>query len=271
MSLPAAAIYTGQVVHQRQRPRRHHLSYRVFSMLVDLDQLPGLDARLRLFSHNRFNLFSFHERDHGDGSAVRLVDQVRGLLDKAGLGLFGARIMLLGYPRMLGYVFNPLSVYYCLDDQERIGVVIYEVNNTFGQRKSYVLPVVHDAPEIFQRCAKTLSVSPFNTGRGRYSFHLRAPGDTIGVGVFLRDEAGALLRAHFVGERRDVNDVALLKLALHYPLMTLKIIAAIHFEALRLWLKGIPLKRREPAPDYSIDAPEVVASSPIVASSKHVP
>ena len=268
MSLPSAAIYAGEVVHQRLRPRRHHLRYRVFSLLLDLDALPQLGSRLRLFSHNRFNLFSFHDRDHGDGSEIRLTAQIRTVLIGAGLERYASRIMLLSYPRVLGYVFNPLSVYYCLDDSGQIGAVIYEVNNTYGQRKSYVLPVTDDGPAIRQGCVKTLSVSPFNTGHGSYSFHLLAPGDRLGVGVFLRDEAGALLRAHFVGERRAMNDIALLRLALHYPLMTLKVMAAIHYEALRLWLKGVPLKRREYAPDYSVDGP---APPAIEASMKHVP
>jgi DUF1365 family protein len=251
----AAAIYTGQVVHGRLRPKRHKLKYRVFSLLVDVDRVPEVARRSRLFSHNRFNLFSFHDRDHGPGDGGPLGPHIRALLRQAGLSAFGARVLLLSYPRMFGYVFNPLSVYFCYDEAGRIGAIAYEVNNTFHERKTYLLaaPQGQDAEAIHQTCAKSFHVSPFNTARGSYSFHIAPPGDGVAVGVALRDEAGPLMRAHFSGEREAFGDRALAKLALRYPLMTLKVIGGIHLEAFRLWRKGIPLVRRQPAPGYSVD------------------
>jgi len=259
-----AAVYCGEVVHERQRPKRHKLRYRVFSMLIDLDRLPALNKRLRLFSHNRFNLFSFHDRDHGPGDGCDLAAHIRSLLASAGLQAFGERILLLSYPRMLGYVFNPLSVYFCLDETGRAGAVAYEVNNTFHERKTYLLAASNngDGPNLYQTCDKSFHVSPFNTERGTYSFHIQPPEARVAIGVALRDSDGPLLRAHFAGQRENVNDRALMVLALRYPLMTMKVIAGIHFEAFRLWWKGVPLVRRQPAPGYSVDFVASAAAHP---------
>ena len=251
----AAAIYFGDVVHARLRPKRHKLHYRVFSLLVDLDRLPELGRSLRLFSHNRLNLFSFHDSDHGPGDGRPLAAHLRALLAQAGLDRFGHRLWLLGYPRMLGYVFNPLSVYFCFDGAGRLGAVAYEVNNTFRERKTYLLAAQQrpGAGDVHHACDKSFHVSPFNAGHGRYSFHIAPPGARVAVGVALRDERGPLMRAHFAGERRAISDAALTSLALRYPLMTLKVIGGIHLEAFRLWRKGVPLVPRRAAPAYSVD------------------
>ncbi len=250
-----AAIYCGEVVHERLRPKRHKLRYKVFSLLIDLDHITALGTRFRLFSHNRFNLFSFHDRDHGPGDGQDLAVHIRGLLAQAGLTEYGARILLLSYPRMLGYVFNPLSVYFCLDGMGRLGAIAYEVNNTFHERKTYLLAAESDEQgrSLYQKCAKSFHVSPFNTARGTYSFHIQPPAAHVGIGVALRDEQGPLMRAHFAGSQTAFNDAAMLKLAFRYPLMTLKVIGGIHLEAFRLWWKGVPLARRKPAPGYSVD------------------
>lgn len=256
-----AAIYRGEVVHERLRPKHHKLRYRVFSLLVDLDHVAALGKRLRLFSHNRFNLFSFHDRDHGPGDGQDLARHIRALLAQAGLADCGARILLLGYPRMLGYVFNPLSVYFCLDGAGRLGAIAYEVSNTFHERKTYLLAAEgEDGKSLYQKCAKSFYVSPFNTARGTYSFHIQPPDERVGIGVALRDEQGPLMRAHFAGSREPLNDRALARLALRYPLMTLKVIGGIHLEALRLWWKGVPLARRQAAPGYSVDYVAAAAS-----------
>jgi len=262
MSMESAAIYRGEVVHERLRPKHHKLRYRVFSLLVDLDEVAALGRRLRLFSHNRFNLFSFHDRDHGPGDGQDLAAHLRGLLEQAGLRSFGARILLLSYPRMLGYVFNPLSVYFCLDDAGRLGAIAYEVNNTYHERKTYLLAAQSDEAgrSLYQKCAKSFHVSPFNTARGTYSFHIQPPDARVAIGVALRDDQGPLMRAHFAGAHQPVSDWALAKLGLRYPLMTLKVIAGIHVEALRLWWKGVPLARRQTAPGYSVDFIAAAAS-----------
>lgn len=155
-----SALYIGRVMHQRLRPKRHRLSYRVYNLLIDIDELPQLHARLRCFSVDRFNLFSFHAADHGDGSGRDLRAQVEARLREAGLPTGGA-IRLLAMPRLLGHVFNPLSVWFCHAPGGALQALLYEVNNTFGQRHSYLIPVADDgAPIVEQHCDKQMYVSP---------------------------------------------------------------------------------------------------------------
>lgn len=253
MSAPASAIYAGEVVHKRLRPRRHRLRYSVFSTLIDLSELPDLDRRLRLFSWNRFNLFSFHEADHGPGRAGGLEAHIRALLAERDLDIGRGRIALLCYPRVLGYVFNPLSVYFCHDEESGLRAIVYEVSNTFQERCSYVVPVPGDAGStIFQSCRKQLYVSPFLSHGGRYTFHIDPPGQRTAVGVTVREGGGPVLKAHFSGRRQPLTDGTLLRALVRYPLMTWKVIAAIHVEALKLWLKGLRTTARPKAVRYAV-------------------
>lgn len=239
----ASALYAGGVVHQRLRPRRHRLERRVFWLLLDLSELDGLDRRLRWFSRNRWNLFSFFDRDHGDGSDRPLREQVEARLAAIGIDLAGGAIRLLTMPRVLGYVFNPISVYYCHAADGRLAAVSYEVSSTFGERHFYDLAVLDDAGNdpFRQSCAKALYVSPFLEMEMRYRFRGRAPGDRVGLTVGCDDAGGPLLTATLWGRRRPLADAALAWAALSYPLLTLKVVAAIHWEALILWLKGVPV------------------------------
>ena len=251
----ASALYVGRVMHQRLRPSRHRLSYRLYNLLLDIDELPALDARLRFFSVDRFNLFSFHSRDHGDGSGTALRTQIETQLRAAGLPTGGA-IRLLTLPRLLGHGFNPLSVWFChapgdAASKGALTALIYEVNNTFGERHSYLIPV--DAADalatvIDQGCDKQLYVSPFNAMAQRYRFRVMPPSEAVSVGVSVHDEHGAVLNARSNGKRRPLTDAALLRVFLTHPLLTLKVVAAIHWEALRLWLKRVPLQPRPEAP-----------------------
>ena len=141
MTVPASAIYAGLVTHLRLRPRRHALRYRLFQLLIDLDDLPKLDRHLRLFSRGRFNLISFHDKDHGDGRGD-LRAYVEGVLKDAAIPFDGGAIRILCLPRVLGYVFNPISLYFCHARSGALRAILYEVNNTFGQRHSYLFPSI---------------------------------------------------------------------------------------------------------------------------------
>jgi len=242
-----SGVYEGVVYHKRLRPRVHAFRYRVFSLLLDLDELPVLQRRLRLFSHNRWNLFSFLDRDHGIDRGCDRPVSLRGWVDqclaRVGIALPGGRITLLCYPRILGYVFNPLSVYFCYRAEGDLAAVIYEVANTFGERHAYVLPHERkDAGAVRQSCDKAFYVSPFNDVSGSYQFKVLPPTDTVSIHIDQQDSGGRLFQAGFAGRRKALSDRALLILALRYPLMTLKVIAAIHWEALRLLIKGVPLR-----------------------------
>lgn len=253
-----SALYVGRVMHQRLRPRRHRLAYRIYSVLVDIDELPQLHDRLRLFSVDRFNLFSFHAADYGDGSGRDLRAQVEARLREAGLPTGGA-IRLLTMPRLLGHVFNPLSVWFCHAPDGALQAMVYEVNNTFGQRHSYLIPVdpadpMEDgaAAVIDQLCDKQMYVSPFNGMDLRYRFRIAPPGESVSIGVSVHDADGAVLNARQDGQRTPLSDLALLRVFLTHPLLTLKVVAAIHWQALRLWIKRVPLHPRPAAPERDI-------------------
>ena len=242
------ALYTGHVMHQRLRPRRHRLRYGMFSLLVDIDTLARQGARLRLLSLGRFNLYSFDWRDHGIGDPAGPRAHVDALLRSAHLPTGGA-IRLLAMPRILGYAFNPVSIYFCDAPDGGLQAILYEVNNTFGQRHHYLIPVADDqAGLVEQRCDKQMYVSPFLGMDMHYRFRIEPPGEALSVGVQTCDEAGTVLNARFDAQRRPLTDATLLRALATHPLLTLKVVAGIHWEALRLWWRGVPLQPRPPAP-----------------------
>lgn len=246
----ASALYAGIVVHRRFAPRRHVLRYRMFMALLDLDELDRLDARLRLFSRNRWNLFSFHDRDHLEGAgAADLRGQIESRLAAAGTPIDGGAIRLLSLPRILGWAFNPLSVYFCHRADGALAAILYEVNNTFRQRHTYVIPVdgVGTGP-VAQRADKVFYVSPFLEMDLVYDFRIVPPGESVSVAVAASRGATRMLGASFAGARRPLSDAALLRAFLAYPLLNVAVVAGIHWEALKLWLKGVGLHTRPPPP-----------------------
>lgn len=254
-----SALYPGWVTHARFGPRPHRLRARVFMLLLDLDEAEGLDRRLRLFAHGRFALAAFHPGDHGDGTARPLRAQVEAHLRAAGLP-HGGPIQVLCMPRILGHAFNPLSVFFCHDRAGALSAILYEVNNTFGQRHSYLMPA-HDAPVVRQACAKAFYVSPFMDMALDYAFRVRPPAAQAQVSVQARDAAGVVLSASFVGRRVELSDGALLRAWLAHPWMTLGVLAAIWLHAVRIWARGEPLRPRPPAPA----TPLTVAPAPLHA------
>lgn len=253
--MTVSALYPGRVTHARTRPRRHRLAYRVFTLLLDLDELPALHRRLRLFSAGRFNLMSFAATDHGDGSATPLRAQIEAHLAAAGIAAGGA-IRVLCYPRVLGSVFNPLSTFFCHRPDGSLAAILYEVNNTFGERHSYLIPV--EAPPggaaanpdepIRQSCPKAFRVSPFMAMAMTYHFTVRPPGAGVSVTVRGSDAEGTLITANFTGQRRPLTDRAILAAVLRHPLLAAKVVLGIHWEALKMLLKGLrPPPQRPPA------------------------
>ena len=242
----ASALYPGLVTHARTRPRRHRLAYRVYTVLLDLDEVPELHRRLRLFSAGRFNLMSFHAADHGDGSATPLRAQIEARLAAAGI-VGGGAIRVLCYPRVLGLVFNPLSTFFCHRPDGGLAAILYEVNNTFGERHSYLIPVEEGGGVVRQSCAKAFYVSPFMDMAMTYDFTVRPPGADVAVTVRGSDAEGTLITASFSGTRRELGDGAILATFLRHPLLAAKVVGGIHWEALKMVLKGLRLRPR-PAP-----------------------
>jgi DUF1365 family protein len=242
-----SALYTGLVVHQRFKPRRHRLRYRLAQMLFDLDAMPSL----RLFSHNRFNLVSFYDRDHLDGSGSGLRGQVEQALAGAGLRPDGGPVRLLCMPRILGHAFNPISVFFCHRCDGSLLALIYEVNNTFGQRHCYLIPIDDPgAATIRQHCAKAFHVSPFMRMDMTYRFCVVPPDETTAVVVHGDDAEGRVITASFTGRRQQLSDAALLGMLLRHGLLSIKVLAAIHWEAVRLWLKGLRIQPRPSPPEH---------------------
>lgn len=248
-----SAIYAGTVAHRRVRPRAHVLCYQVFTLLIDLDELPHLDATVTGFAYNRPGLAAFYDRDHGPGEDSPLRPWVEARLREAGIERAGGPIRLMCYPRLLGYVFNPLSVYFCYRPDGLLAAILYEVSNTFGQRHTYVIPVSDPhAPDIRQSCPKAFYVSPFIPMDMTYEFCVRPPTQDLAVSIVENDQDGVLLTASFHAQRRELHGRNLVWTWLRFPLLTLKVIGGTHWEALRLWMKGIPLVHRPHAPTEAV-------------------
>jgi uncharacterized protein len=240
MTRATPALYVGKVVHRRLRPVLHELSYDVASVYVDVDRMDDLP---RLLRYNGFGLFGLFDRDFGPLDATQsLAAYAWREMRKRDPNQTVRHIMLLCYPRMLGYAFNPLSVFYGLDDAGQIHLILYEVHNTFGGRHVYVAGPFLDGEAAASSAEKTFRVSPFNQVEGHYCLKASTPGENVAVGVALRTGEGPVLNAYFTAERRPLTNAGLLRVFITIPLMTFKVMAGIHWEALKLWAKGLKLQ-----------------------------
>lgn len=262
MSTLNSCLYKGEVMHHRFQPKVHSFKYRVFSLCLDLDELHQVN-QLKLLSVNRFNLFSFHEKQHGSGDG-NLALYVRQLLIERGYQHATANIKLLCYPKILGFTFNPLSTYFCYDSNGHLEVILYEVSNTFGARHTYLFAIdnKHSKRQTQRHeCDKKMYVSPFMPMQTRYFFRTLAPKKRVAIcirqlanpqQVSDKIDQSAILEATFVGRQETLNDRALMRAFIEYPLMTLKVICAIHWEALKLFSKKLSLQPRQQKNNASI-------------------
>lgn len=255
-----SALYVGRVRHHRFRPRPHALTYRVFWMLLDLDEVEQLSAKLKFFSHDRFNLYALRMSDFGDRSGRPLRPQIEQVLEKAGIAHDGGPIRLLTMPRILGYAFNPLSTYFCYRRDGSLCATVYEVHNTFGEIHSYVAPAATADGVTRQETGKVFHVSPFMDLDMLYLFTVTPPEDRVSVAIEGSDPEGRLITAVLSGERMELSDAALLRLLATHPLLTLKVTAAIHWHALRLLAKRISWRRHPGAPAHAFSLGRAVTS-----------
>ena len=254
MSEAAGFLYPSRVMHRRLVAPFYRFVYRLFYLLLDVDRIDALAARLRVFSHNRFNLVAFHDRDHGDGVAGGLRAWAERLLEADGIRLDGGRIRLLCLPRVLGFAFNPIAIWYCEHRDGSLRAVIAEVRNTFGEKHCYLLasggrPMTYEGPHEKDKC---FHVSPFFDLTGRYAFRFSEPGDVVRVLIHETREAVPILDATLAGERRALTDAALLREVALMPWMTLKVVAGIHWEALKIWLRGGKFHRKPAPPELEL-------------------
>ena len=234
-----STLYTGTVFHRRVRPSVHQLQYRVFSLLIDLDELPELHKELRGFSWNSFNILSVYDKDFGIVGSAGLRAGLDEVLQAHGMPR-PKKVLLSCYPRVLGYAFNPLSLYYCFGETGNIFAVVHEVHNTFGERHVYVLPVDESEKWIRQSTKKMLFVSPFAHMDMLYHFRLNVPDDKQVIAIRLHDRDGLVLTASYTAKRKELNGKTLARQAIAMPWLSIKVVMGIHWEAMRLWLKRVP-------------------------------
>jgi hypothetical protein len=264
---PAIRLYSGDVMHARLKPFSHRFRYRVFNMLIDIDRMAEADRQTPLFSVGKWNVLSFHPDDFGraknaqrpEGESLRAY--INRLLDEAGLDAKDLRLELMCYPRIFGYAFNPISVYFAWDNHETLRAVIYEVRNTFGEMHSYVAPVepgeLTDAG-LRQERDKRFHVSPFMPMDQRYHFRISPPADNVRLRILESDAGGPILSATFAGDVQPFDTRHILLNLLSMGFFSFKIMAGIHWEALKLWLKGAKFHKSPPAPEavsFSEDKP----------------
>ena len=238
-----SCIYNGFVSHTRFKPIKHSLKYNTFSLLIDLDEIRNLTENNPIFSFNKFNIFSFYNVDHGDRDGRCLKNWVKDNLKKFEIDQNINTIKLLCYPRIFGYVFNPLSIFYCYNDKN-LKAILYEVKNTFNEQHTYIFKV-KSKDIISQTCKKKFYVSPFMDMNTYYNFKLLNPNERLSVFIKQTDNSGTVLTATQVGDKKEFSLKQLLINFFKYPLMTFKIISSIHFEAFLLWRKGAIYRGRE--------------------------
>jgi DUF1365 family protein len=246
-----AVLYVGETRHRRFAPRPHEFRYRLFQLLLDIDQLDQAFVGLTMIRPGSWGLFSFDPNDHGDRRSGALRPWVETTLSTAGIAAAASKIRLLCFPRVMGFVFNPLSLFFIYAADDRLEAVIYEVNNTFGQTHAYAIPARGGDRET-QIAAKQLYVSPFYRVEGEYRFEVAAPSETFDLRIIKLRDGRPDFFATQTAERQPLTDRTLLALFLSLPLMTLKVALAIHWEALRLWIKGAPFGARPPGPKAGV-------------------
>ena len=233
-----SCIYNGTVIHKRFKPKIHFFKYKVFSLLIDLSELDNLDKKIGFFSYNKFNLISFFDKDHGDRDGSLVINWVKKNLKENDVNCENIRIKLLCYPRILGYVFNPLSIFYVYDKNDKLISLLYEVKNTFSEQHTYIFKIKEN--NLLQHnCEKKFHVSPFIEMNCSYFFRTLKPADKISIIIDQYQLNEKILYASQDGKRTDFTTSELIKSYLKHPLMTFKVIVAIHFEAFKLWTKGI--------------------------------
>lgn len=250
-----SAIYDCTVMHQRLSPRRHGFNYRVFYLWLDLDELPQWDQALSFLSRNRFNLFSFYDKDHLGGETKDLKQGVLAKMAEDGVDVSQATsVRMLAFPRVLGYIFNPVTFYFAYTEEGQVVAAMAQVTNTYHEQKLYVVKEERAGGGFRLVTPKQFYVSPFSQLDLKFDFQLQVPNEGLRIGVDDLDMSGEkVLVSLLTGKRRPLSDGHLLACAVTYPLLTLRVIFLIHWHAFRLWLKRLPVHRKAANPHLQTD------------------
>jgi len=241
-----SALYVGSVRHRRFRPVRHEFTYPIFMSFLDIDRIPELMSVSRLMSYNRFNVASFYEKDHFGDPALPLRQRLEADARAQGVSLPDGQIFLLTHLRYLGYVFNPVSFFYCFNRSEELSTVLAAVNNTFAETHNYWLNASCEVSRRNGRSyafAKKFHVSPFIGMDCDYRFTFTDPADELVVQTNVGTDEGALFDSSLRMTRRPWTETGIRRVLAQYPLMTARVIAGIHWQALRLALRRVPVFR----------------------------
>lgn len=248
-------LYECTVTHCRLQPKRHSFRYRVFMFAVDLDELPPLGRGTFGFSHNRFNLFSIDDRDHVDlGKAGGIRENLTAWL--AGQGIEypeDATIRLVTFPRVLGYGFNPVSFYYIHSASGEPLAAVAEVVNTFREMKLYLVDSADNEGLWHRRTAKNFYVSPFSDPGDEFDFALGPAVDPWRVNIDDYSSGERMLLSAVRGERQELTSPRLFWYAIKYPMLSVKIMGLIHWQALLLWIRRVPFFRKSQRPEVQLD------------------
>lgn len=250
-----SAIYEGVITHTRRQPVRHRLRYGLFSLLVDLDDLPQLE-RIPIFSHNRWNIVSFHDADHGPRDGMDLRRWISDELRRAGYDEEPSRVRLLCLPRIAGYEFNPLTVWFIDAPDRGPRWILYEIHNTFGEAHSHLVEVDGDG-EHRHGFHKEFFVSPFFDVAGAYRVRISQPGGRLSIAIAYEVEGDVVFTATLAANRIPLTTRTLAGALIRYPLITVRVMAAIHWEAAKLWIKGARYRTRPPSPANAVSVPRV--------------
>lgn len=246
-----SCLYETRIMHHRLIPCEHRFEYKFFSFYVDLDELDAIVAHSRWVSRNRFNVYAFHDRDHVTRGGLTLKESVEAYLADRRVDIQGGRVMLLTFFRTWGYVFNPVSFYFCFDRNQRPVGVIPEVGNTFGELKLFYIDGHHgQGDEFHQSVDKFYYVSPFTRLNDQFDFCLSIPGEKLNIQVDTSRQGRKVILTEMTGQRQEWTDQNLLRLTWRFPWVTLKVITLIHWHALRLWLKRVPFEFKTANPHH---------------------
>ncbi len=249
-----SSLYETEIMHHRLTPKEHKFSYRFFSFYINLDEIDELTSRITLLSHNKFNIYSFFDKDHMEVGDKTIKEKILNYLAEQGIDLTNGRIMLLTYLRTFGYVFNPVSFYYCFDENDSPVCVVPEIGNTFGEIKAFFINQNHLVGNKFKDCQdKYYYISPFTRLNDQLDFKLTIPSEYLDVRINTSRDGENILLTSMMGPKKELNNVQLFWMTLKFPFVTLKVIVLIHWHALLLWFKKIVFKNKEEHMDLQRD------------------